>query len=170
MTDDVPLEVRRLLDALPSPELPPVDVAAILGAEVHRQRSSARFWKWAAGASAGLAAAVVLAAGLRPQPPAPGPSAEMIALRDRLAKLEAVPAAPPDTAKLEAKLNDINDLLLTLAADVNQRDEKQRQAIRTVAKQVNDLRALSDNRWTETKSTSDALYILHQSSRKETKP
>lgn len=169
MNDDIPPDVRRLLDALPSPELPPVDVAAILGHEVERHQSAARFWKWVAGVSAGLAAGVLVAAGLRDRPAAA--TAEVESLRTRLAKLEATPAAaPPDTAKLEAKLNDINDLLLTLAADVNQRDEKQRQALRTLTKQVADLGALSDSRWADAKQTSDALYILHQYSRKDAKP
>lgn len=165
MNDDV----RRLLDGLPSPDLPPVDVATILGQEVQRHQSAARFWKWIAGVSAGLAAGVLVAAGLRDKPT--DPTAEVELLRTRLAKLEAAPAPmPPDTAKLEAKLADINDLLLTLASDVNQRDEKQRQALRTLTKQVTELGALSDTRWADAKQTSDALYILHQSSRKEAKP
>lgn len=165
-TDDIPPDVRRLLDSLPSPELPPVDVAAILGTEVERQKASARFWKWAAGVSASLAAGVLLAVGLgatRAEPPA-----DLDQLRARLAKLEAALAPVPDTAKLDAKLTEINDLLLTVAADVNERDEKQRLALRTLAKQVGELRTLSDSRWTEAKTTTDALYILHQSSRKET--
>jgi hypothetical protein len=166
-TDDIPPDVRRLLDALPSPDLPLVDVAAILGKEVERQKAAARFWKWAAGASASLAAGVLLAVGLggtRPEPPT-----DLDQLRARLAKLEAAPVPePPDTAKLDAKLTEINDLLLTVAADVSERDEKQRLALRTLAKQVGELRSLSDSRWTEAKNTTDALYILHQSSRKET--
>lgn len=165
--DDIPPDVRRLLDALPSPSLPPVDVAAILGKEVERQKDAARLWKWVAGVSVGLAAGVLLAVGLggtRSEP-----AADVDQLRARLAKLEAAPVPqPPDTAKLDAKLADINDLLLTVAADVSERDEKQRLALRTLARQVGELRSLSDSRWTEAKTTTDALYILHQSSRKET--
>lgn len=159
--DEMPPDLRRRLDELPVPALPPVDVAAILGREAERQANAARFWKRTAAFAAGLAAAALIALGW----PAPAPSGEFEALRDRIAKLEAQPI--PDHSKLEAKLADINDLLLTLATDVNERDEKQRLALRTLAKQLTELRSLSDRRWTEAKSTTDALYILNQSPRKE---
>ncbi len=161
--DDVPPDLRRLLDALPTPALPPVDVGAILGGVAPRQANAARFWKRTAAFAVGLAAAALVALGW----PVPAPTGDLEALRDRLAKLEATPQPFPDQSKLEAKLADINDLLLTLATDVNERDEKQRLALRTLAKQVTELRSLSDRRWTEAKSTTDALYILNQSSRKE---
>ena len=161
--DDVPPDLRRLLDALPTPALPPVDVAAILGREAERQANATRFWKRTAAFAVGLAAAALIALGW----PAPAPSGDFEALRDRLAKLETQPQPVADHSKLEAKLADINDLLLTLATDVHERDEKQRLALRTLAKQVTELRTLSDRRWTEAKSTTDALYILNQTSRKE---
>ena len=163
MTDDVPPELRRLLDAQPAPALPPVDVAAILGREAERQADAARFWKRTAAAAVGVAAAALIVLGW----PAPAPTGDFEALRERLAKLETTPQKIPDHSKLEAKLADINDLLLTLATDVNERDGKQRLALRTLAKQMTELRSLSDRRWTEAKGTTDALYILNQSSRKE---
>ena len=161
--DDVPIDLRRLLDALPTPALPPVDVAAILGREAERHANAARFWKRTAALAVGLAATALIALGW----PAPAPTDDYKSLRDRLAKLEATPQPIPDNSKLEAKLADINDLLLTLATDVHERDGKQRLALRTLAKQMTELRSLSDRRWTEAKGTTDALYILNQSSRKE---
>lgn len=161
--DEMPPDLRRLLDEIPIPALPPVDVAAILAREAERQANAARFWKRTAAFAVGLAAAALIALGW----PAPTPTGDYEALRDRLAKLEATPQPIPDHSKLEAKLADINDLLLTLATDVNERDEKQRLALRTLAKQLTELRSLSDRRWTEAKSTTDALYTLNQTSRKE---
>lgn len=161
--DDIPPDLRSLLDELSVPALPRVDVAAILGREAERQANAARFWKRTAAFATGLAAAALIALGW----PAPAPTGDYESLRNRLAKLEAAPQPIPDNSKLEAKLADINDLLLTLATDVNERDEKQRLALRSLAKQVTELRSLSDRRWTEAKSTTDALYILHQSPRKE---
>lgn len=163
MTDDVPPDLHRLLDLLATPSLPPVDVAAILGREAERQADAARFWKRTAAFAAGLAVAALIALGW----PATARTGDFESLRDRIAKLEAQPQPIPDRSKLEAKLADINDLLLTLATDVNERDGKQRLALLALAKQVSELRSLSDRRWTEAKSTTDALYILNQSSRKE---
>lgn len=162
--NDVPPDLGRLLDALPAPALPPVDVAAILGRDAERAAASVRFWKRVAGSAIGLAAAALLALGWLGTRPESVPD-EWHHVQARLVKLES--DEPPDLAKFEAKLTDINDLLLTLAADVNERDEKQRLALRTLAKQMSELRSLSDNRWTEAKTTTDALYILQQSNRKE---
>jgi hypothetical protein len=165
--DEIPDDVRELLESLPMPELPPVEVADILGVEVRQYRSQAQRWKWIAG---GVAAIAFLTVGanayhlaMTSQVTAKA-NAELRELHDRLAKLEK-----PADNKLEAKLNDIGDLLLTLAADLNDRDEKQRTSILALGKQLRELRSVSEDRWADSKKTTDALYILHELTQKETK-
>ncbi len=165
MNDELPPDLRRALDAWPAPELPPVDVAAILVREAETQAARARFWRRCAGAMAGVAAALLVGIAVF-RPSTPSPPTEFDDLRARLAKLEGAP--PPDSAKIDAKLAELSDLLLTLATDVNDRDAKQRRSLQSLANQVAELRKLSDSRWTEAKSTTDALYVLHQSNAKET--
>jgi hypothetical protein len=165
MNDEIPAELGRALDTWRTPDLSPVDVSSILADGLETEAARARFWRFCTVAVTGLAAALLVAVGWSGRSTGE-PRAELDDMRARLAKLENT--LPPDPGKFDAKLAELNDLVLTLAADVNDRDRKQARAIQSLAKQLTELKSLSDRRWTEAKSTADALYILHRTQSKET--
>lgn len=160
--DETPPGLRRLLDAVPEPTVRPVDVPAILAAAAEAQVRAARFWRRTAAATAALAAGLLIFTLARPAPPAADPGIED--LKARLARLEA---AAPDPATHEAKLKELRDLVLTLADDVNERDEKTRAAVVAVIRQMQAFDAASAARWADAERTHAALYALSQGTRKE---
>ncbi len=136
MPEDFP-ELKRWLDAVPPPQPAPVDLAALYRIAFDRQVQRSRRWRRFAVLGAALAAGILLFAllpkleircdstefairwGTKPEPTKTetDPRIEEL-LRERQRQSEALRATNSNVQTLE-------DLLLTLAADVDQRDKKQ---------------------------------------------
>lgn len=176
-------DIRRLLDAIPAPPVEPVDVAAIYREAAAMQARSVRRWKRAACAGALVAAAVLLAAVLPklevrvtgtefvarwgpPDPPvvvpAPSPAApvQVLPAPDSavLAKLEELDARFGRAANHDKKLKDLEDLLLTLAIDVDDRDGKRKTELANLARDLRELRADTRLHQQQAEKTNAAFY------------
>ena len=176
--DDFP-DVRRALDAIPDPPVPPADVAAIYRAALDRQARNARRWKFAAASGALVAAGLLLAAVLpklevrfaanefavrwgppdpppvvpMPQPvPAPVPDPRL------LARINELDTRIRDLGKTDAELRELKELLLTVAADVNERDEKHKEALASLTRYLRAVEAASGERFRQAEQTNAALY------------
>jgi hypothetical protein len=176
--DDFP-DVRRALDAAPAPALPPVDVAAIYRAAFDRQARLARRWRRAAGAGLLVAAGLLLVAVLPrlevrcnndefavrwgspapvvvapvpPPPPSPAPDPRL------LAQVKELDARTRELDTLTTELHSLKELLLTLAADVDERDRKQRDALALLVKHLQAFEASAREQFRQTEQTSSALY------------
>jgi hypothetical protein len=157
MTDDFP-ELRRLLDTAPVPALPPVDLARLYRDAFDRQARSTRRWKRVAGGVAALAASVLAVAVLqgwwaaKPEPVASAPDprvAELLADQQRqIAALRAT----------NEKIGAVQELLLTLAADVDQRDKDQQKKMTMLATRLGEFETLTARQFQESEKTSTALY------------
>jgi hypothetical protein len=171
--DDDFADVRRLLDTIPAPPVPPADVAAIYHAALIRQARRARRWKYAAAAGSLVAAGLLLAAVLpklevrvagnefavRWGPPDPAPVVSEPVPDPRLtARLSELDARTRDAARVRAELRSLKDLLLTLAADVSDRDEKQKEAMAALTRYLKTFEAASGERFRQTEQTNAALY------------
>jgi hypothetical protein len=174
--DDFP-DVRRALDAIPDPPVLPLDTAAIYRAALDRQVRSARRWKLAAGAGVLVAAGLLLAAVLPklevrfaanefavrwgpadPPPVAPEPAPAPSADPRLLALIDELDARTRDLGRTDADLRELKELLLALAADVNERDEKQKDAIASLTRYLRAFEAASGERFRQTEQTNAALY------------
>jgi hypothetical protein len=174
--DDFP-DVRRALDAIPDPPVPPLDTAAIYRAALDRQVRSARRWKLAAGVGALVAAGLLLAAVLPklevrfaanefavrwgpadPPPVAPEPVPTPSTDPRLLAHVNELDTRVRDLGATDAGLRELKELLLTLAADVNERDEKQKDAIASLTRYLRAFEAASGERFRQTEQTNAALY------------
>lgn len=156
-------EVRRLLDAVPVPPLPPVDVAAIFADALDAETRSARRWKRAAVAAAALAAGLLAFAlgtyaGRRDEP-AP------VAVQPELMPDPRVGELVEGQRKMIAALRDANgrhaelqDLLLTLARDVNTRDEERTRQFAALADRLREFEAVTAKQFQESERTNTALY------------
>ncbi len=163
--------VRRLLDAAPAPAVS-VDVATVYRRAAERQARAARRWRRiACAACAGLAAVVALAVGLRlevrveaqqfvlrwgapPAPPAlPAPEAPIPA-----------PSRAPDATEEQLRL--LGELVQALAADARGRDDRQRQEIEALRRQVEEVQQQSE----DAKRDVTALYQAQFPSGKGTQP
>lgn len=170
-------DVRRMLDAVPAPAVAPVDVAAIYHAVLDRQARSARRWKFAAASGALVAAGLLLAAVLPklevrfaanefavrwgpadPPPVAPEPVMMPVTDPRLLARVDELDARTRDLGKADADLRELKELLLTVAADVNERDEKQKEALATLTRYLRAFEATAGERFRQTEQTSAALY------------
>lgn len=156
-------DIRRLLDAVPVPPLPSVDVAAIYADALDAQAHSARRWKQIAVGFAALAAGVLaFALGV------------VVARRDEPTPVAVQPEPKPDPRVAEliedqrktiAALRDANtrhaelqDLLLTLARDVNTRDEEQKLRFAALADRLREFEAVTAKQFQESERTNTALY------------
>jgi hypothetical protein len=175
--DDFP-DVRRALDAVPEPPVLPLDTAAVYRAALDRQARSARRWKLAAGAGALVAAGLLLAAVLprlemrfaanefavRWGPPDPPPVAPMpepvppVTDPRLLARIDELDTRLRDLGKADAELRELKELLLTVAADVSERDERQKEAIASLTRYLRAFEATAGERFRQTEQTSAALY------------
>ena len=157
-------EVRRALDAVPVPPLPPVDVAAIYRAALEAQARSARRWKRVAGGVSALAAGV-LAFALIPNlelrwktppvavvvsPPSPDPR-----VAELLAEQRTLFALLRDS---NAKHADLQDLLLTLARDVADRDTGRQKELAELATKLREFETVTARQFQESERTNTALY------------
>lgn len=156
-------EVRRLLDVVPVPPLPPVDVAAIFADALDAEARAARRWKRIAVAAAALAAGVLAFAlgvsiGRRDEPtpvavhPEPKPDPRVTELIDEQRKfLTALREANAQHAELQG-------LLLTLARDVNTRDDARKEQLAALADRLREFEAVTARQFQESERTNTALY------------
>jgi hypothetical protein len=172
-------DVRRALDAVPDPAVAPVDVAAIYHVSLNRQARSARRWKVAAAAGTLAAAGLLLAAVLPrlevrfaanefavrwgptdPPPVAPTPERVPMPYTDPqlVARVNELDARVRDLDKTGADLRELKELLLTVAADVSDRDDRQRETIAALTRRLLAFEAASGERFRQTEQTSAALY------------
>lgn len=176
-------DLRKLLDAVPPPDPRPVDLAALYRAAADRQARSARRWKRVALAGAALAAGVLLVAllprlefrftdhefavrwGTPPEAPPPAPPTpptdpriEQL-LEEQSKQLAAIRAT-------NAKHADLQDLLLTLATEVADRDEAQQARVAALTKRLTAFEADTARQFADTEKTNTALYEAVFSSRK----
>jgi hypothetical protein len=180
-TDDVPdfADVRRALDAVPAPAVAPVDVAAIYHAALDRQARSARRWKVAAASGALVAAGLLLAAVLPklevrfaanefavrwgptdPPPIAPTPEQVPAPYTDPLllARVSELDDRIRDLGKADAELRELKELLLTVAADVSDRDDRQKETIAALTRRLLAFESASGERFRQAEQTHAALY------------
>ena len=175
MPDDFP-DLRKLLDAVPGADPRPVDLAALYRAAAERQARSARRWKRLALAGVALAAGVLLVAllprlefrasghelavrwGTPPEPPPPAPPPEPTRdprieqlLGEQSRQLAAIRAT-------NSKHADLQDLLLTLAADVTDRDKAQQAKIAALTKKLTAFEAATARQFADAEKTNTALY------------
>jgi hypothetical protein len=175
--DDFP-DVRRALDAAPAPALPPVDVGAIYQAAFDRQARLARRWRRAAGAGLLIAAGLLVVAVLprlevrcnndefavrwgppapvvvapMSPPPSPAPDPRL------LTQVRELDARTRELGAMTTELHSLKELLLTLAADVDERDRKQRDALALLVKHLQAFEASAREQFRQTEQTSSALY------------
>jgi hypothetical protein len=182
-TDDEPdfADVRRALDAVPAPAVAPADVAAIYHAALDRQARSARRWKVATASGALVAAGLLLAAVLPklevrfaanefavrwgpadPPPAAPTPARVPTPYTDPqfAARVNELDARVRDLGKADAELRELKELLLTVAADVSDRDERQKETIAALTRRLLAFEAASGERFRQAEQTNAALYTL----------
>jgi hypothetical protein len=168
MTDDL----RKLLDAAPVSDPRPVDLAALYRTAAERQAVVSRRWKRLALAGAALAAGVLAFAllprlefrctghefavrwGTPPDVPPPPPPADprIEQLLDEQSKqLVAIRATNVKHAELQ-------DLLLTLATDVNDRDKQQQARVAAQVKAMTAFEADTARQFADAEKTNSALY------------
>lgn len=175
--DDFP-DVRRALDAVSEPPVLPLDTAAIYRAALDRQARSARRWKLAAGAGALAAAGLLLAAvlprlevrvtgrefavrwGPADPPPlvAPAPAPVSYADPRLVARVDELDTRIRDLGKADADLRELKELLLTVAADVGERDENLKESVAALGRRLLAFEAASGERFRQAEQTSTALY------------
>lgn len=170
MPDDFP-DVRKLLDAVPTPESRPVDLAALYRAAAERQAAVSRRWRWVAIGGAALAAGLLLVAflprlefrvsghefavrwGVPPETaPTPPPDPRIEQLLDEQSKqLAAIRASNSKHAELQ-------DLLLTLAVDVSDRDKQHQARIAALGKKLTVFETETARQFADAEKTNTALY------------
>lgn len=169
MNPDFP-ELRKLLDAVPPPEPKPVDLARLYRDALDRQIRTARRWRRIAVGVAALAASVLVFAllpklevranghefairwGTPPEPVPPPPDPRVRELIDEQAKqLAALRAA-------NVKHTELQELLLTVAADVSQRDKDQQKRLTALAARLGEFEAVTARQFQESEKTNTALY------------
>jgi hypothetical protein len=166
MSDDV----RKLLDAVPATDPRPVDLAALYRAAAERQAAVSRRWRRVALAGAAVAAGVLAVAllprlefritdhefavrwGTPPEPPHTPPDPRIEQLLDEQSKqLAAIRAT-------NAKHAELQDLLLTLATDVSDRDKQQQTRIAALTQKLTAFEADTARQFADAEKTNTALY------------
>lgn len=176
-----PEDLRKLLDTVPTPDPKPVDLAAVYRAAAERQAVVSRRWRRVAVGVAAMAAGVLLVALLPrlelrfsdhefavrwgtppevPPPPTPSPDPRIEELlKEQSQQLVAIRAT-------NAKHADLQDLLLTLATDVNDRDKQQQVKIAALTKKLTAFEADTARQFADAEKTHSALYDAVFSARK----
>ena len=154
-------------------------MSAIYHVALDRQARSARRWKFAAASGALVAAGLLLVAVLPKlevrfaanefavrwgpsDPPLAAPIPEPVPTPSTdprlLARVNELDARVRDLGNADADLRELKELLLTVAADVSERDEKQKEAIASLARYLRAFEAASGERFRQTEQTNAALY------------
>lgn len=183
MPDDFP-DLRKLLDAVPAPDPRPVDLAAVYRAAAERQATVSRRWRRVAVGVAAVAAGVLLVALLprlefrltghefavrwdNPPEPAPPPPATPDPRIEQLLNRQSEQLS--DLQATNRKHAELQDLLLTLAADVNDRDKQQQVKVAALTKKLTAFEADTARQFADAEKTHSALYDAVFSSRKATR-
>lgn len=176
--------VRTLLDAVPAPDPRPVDLAALYRAAAERQAVVSRRWRRTAVAGAVLAASVLAFAllprmefrvtdhefairwGTPPEvpPPVPPPPQQPDPRIEQLVEEQSKQLAA--IRSTNTKHAELQDLLLTLAVDVSDRDKQQQARIALLTKKLTAFEADTARQFADTEKTNSALYDAVFSSRK----
>jgi anti-sigma factor RsiW len=163
--------VRQALTAVPVPDIQ-VDLPLLYQQAAEREARRARRWRRAAAALAAAAALLLLALGLRLEVRLEGrrlvlswggaaEKADPAPEERKAPKAVAVrPKARPGS-DIEERLRLLNDLVHALAADVEERDARQRQDLAQVQDQLEGLRRQASRQWTQTERSVAALYAAH---------
>lgn len=194
-------EVRRLLDALPAPAVRPVDLHELYAAAARHQARAAKRWRRLAAAAIAAAAGVLIlallprlevragggefavrwggpaAADVRPaaEDPADRLAARLAVLEAEGRRADAALARLADRTKqveeLAAAQQELKDLLLVVAADVDRLDgsqkaaaDQQRRLSAWLSARLRDV----DGRLAEVRKDNTAIYTLVTDARKGT--
>jgi hypothetical protein len=160
--------VRQALTAVPAPTVQ-VDLARLFQEAAERQTRQARRWRRSALALGAVAALLLLALGLNVQVHFAG---RQLTVTWGLAPADqpgSAPKAPPVVADRKAprpapdideRLRVMNDLIHALAADVETRDEQQRQKLTALQEQITVLRQQANYQWRATEQNAAALRVV----------
>lgn len=173
-------DVRKLLDAVPPPDPRPVDLAALYRTAAERQVAVTRRWRRVAVIGAAVAAGVLLVAFLPrlefrftdhefavrwgtppespPVRPSPDPRIEQL-LEEQSRQLAAIRATNTRHAELQ-------DLLLTLATDVSDRDKQQQARVAALSKKLTAFETDTARQFADAEKTNATLYDAVFSTRK----
>lgn len=171
----IPEDLRKLLDSVPPPDPKPVDLAALYRAAAERQAVVSRRWRRVAVGGAVLAAGVLLAAflprlefrltghefavrwgtppdapPLTPPPQQPDPRIEQL-VEEQSKQLAAIRSTNTKHAELQ-------DLLLTLAVDVSDRDTQHQTRIASLTKKLTAFEADTARQFADAEKTNATLY------------
>lgn len=178
---NIPPDLCKLLDAVPTPDPKPVDLVALYRAAAERQAVVSRRWRRVSVGVAALAASVLLVAllprlefrltghefavrwGTPPEPlptphTPPDPRIQQL-VEEQSKQLAAIRAANTKHAELQ-------DLLLTLAVDVGDRDTQQRTKIAALTKKLTAFEADTARQFAVAEKTNATLYDVVFSTRK----
>jgi len=151
---------RAALDAVPTPAVT-VDVARLYTELATRQERRARRW-WRV--SAALAAAVLVAVGLRLQVRVAGHEL-VIAWGDQQTRereqvaVAPVPLAHARGSEVEERLRLLDDLVHAVAAEVDRRDRRREADIAEVGRRLDRFRQVAMEKWLEAERNVSALYV-----------
>jgi anti-sigma factor RsiW len=161
--------VGRLLDAAPMPRAE-VNLAQVYAEAMQQQARRARRWRRATIALAGVAALALLVFGLKLEvsvqahqvvvrwnsPPATVDPDNKLP-QDTPALARVVPPSPPVTAE---DMHLVKELIHAIAADVETRDERQREALNLLVKNLEAFQYGDSQRWKATQRDVAALFTV----------
>jgi hypothetical protein len=153
---------RAALDAIPVPAVK-VDFARLYTEVAARQERQARHWRRISLAATALAAAVLVAIGLRLQVRV-GANELVIAWgeqpsRERDRADVRPPVAHDSGAHVEERLKLLDDLTHALAADNDRRDRRYQQEMADLGRRLQSLQRVAMEKWLETERNLSALYV-----------
>jgi hypothetical protein len=168
--------VRRALDGVAAPEVP-VDLPAFYRRAAERQRRRLRWWRRAALAGLGAAAAVMLVAlGLRLEVrveahqvtfrwgDGPAPAKASLAPDLRAERAPAVRPATPAGADVQGQLRLLSELVQGLAAEADARDRDRQNELLRLRDRLDDFQRQTAHHWTSLERDVVALCGTHGAS------
>jgi len=154
---------RTALDTIPVPAVK-VDVAQLYTEVAARQECQTRRWRRISLATAALAAALLIAFGLRLQVRVAA-NELVIAWGDSPARERERPGVVPAPVAhapglaIEERLRMLDDLTHALAADNDRRDRHYQQEIADLGRRLQTLQRVAMDKWFETERNLSALYV-----------
>jgi len=162
--------VRRLLDAVPAPDVR-VDVHRVYGEAAGLQERRLRRWRRAAVACLAAAAAVLVMLALKLEVRV---GAGQLTLRWGAPPVAVAPAPAPEgapdavaQARAAEEIRLLKELVHALAAHIDARDRRQQQTLARLRERLDDLQWQADRRWNATERDVAALYTAHFGSRNQ---